>query len=166
MIAVNEITIDDLKILFPAINEIQIEEFFKYRDGDIDKKIKGKKFKNAEDFKKVIISELNIASDAEYQERINSLKSAGLVIDTSGKLYKISSRGMMNNAVYNLTAYVDLPIKPQPKKPPQPAGQTPPATDDEDPTGSASAAAPPPGKDDKPVPTELLKPRVVEIRLE
>jgi len=38
-IAVNEITVEDLKILFPAINNIQTEEFFKYRDGDIDKKL-------------------------------------------------------------------------------------------------------------------------------
>lgn len=170
VIAVNEITLEDLKVLFPSINNIQIEEFFKYRDGDVDKKIKGKKFKDAEDFKRVITTDLNIVTDSEYQERINALKNAGLVIDTSGKLYKVTSRGTMNNAVYNLIAYVDLPIKPQPKKPPTPAGQTPPPVagaqpDDQDPTGAGSAA-PPPGKEDKPKPTELLKPRVVEIRLE
>lgn len=171
VIAINELTIEDLKILFPNINNIQIEEFFKYRDGDVDKKIKGRKFKDAEDFKRVITTELNIVSDTEYQERVNSLKSAGLVIETSGKLYKVSSRGTMNNAVYNLVAFVDLPIKPQPKKSPPPAGQTPPPNDpnnpndDEDPTG-AGKTAPPPGKDDKPKPTELLKPRVIEVRLE
>lgn len=168
VIAVNELTLDDLKILFPSINNIQIEEFFKYRDGDVDKKIKGKKFKNADDFKRVVTSELNIVSDSEYQERINALKSAGLVIDTSGKLYKVTSRGVMNNAVYNLVAFVDLPIKPQPKKPPTPAGTTPPPNQnpDEDPTGASSAQQPPGQKEDKPQPTELLKPRVVEIRLE
>ncbi|MGZ3808296.1 MAG: hypothetical protein ACXVCE_09425 [Bacteriovorax sp.] len=167
VIAVNEITVEDLKILFPSVNNIQIEEFFKYRDGDIDKKIKGKKFKNADDFKRVMTTELNIVTDSEYQERINALKNAGLVIDTSGKLYKVTSRGTMNNAVYNLVAYVDLPIKPQPKKPPTPAGSTPPPLpgDEPDPTG-AGKAAPPPGQNDKEKPTELLKPRVVEIRLE
>lgn len=171
VIAVNELTNDDLKILFPAINTIQIEEFFKYRDGDIDKKIKGKKFKDGEDFKRVVTGELGIVTEAEYMERINSLKSAGLVIDTSGKLYKVTSRGSMNNAVYNIVAFVDLPIKPQPKKPPTPAGTTPPADselpEDQDPTGS-NGAAPVPGADakDKPKPIELLVPRVVEIRLE
>jgi hypothetical protein len=171
VIAVNELTLEDLKILFPAINNIQIEEFFKYRDGDIDKKIKGKKFKDADDFKRVIVSELNIVSDSEYLERINSLKNAGLVIDTAGKLYKVNSRGVMNNAVYNLVAYIDLPIKAPPKKP-KPAGQTP-----QGPDGDQSAnqdlgqepgkgGTPTQGQKEKPSPVELLLPRVVEIRLE
>jgi hypothetical protein len=169
VIAINELTIEDLKILFPAINNIQIEEFFKYRDGDVDKKIKGKKFKDAEDFKRVVVSELGIVSDSEYQERITSLKNAGLVIDTAGKLYKVNSRGSMNNAIYNLVAYIDLPIKPQPKKPAA-KGQTPPPLDgnppdDQDPTG-AGKTAPPPGQAVKAAPIELLLPRVVEVRLE
>lgn len=168
VIAINEITIEDLKILFPSINNIQIEEFFKYRDGDVDKKIQPKKFKDAEDFKRVITTELNIVTDSEYLERINALKSAGLVIDTAGKLYKVTSRGTMNNAVYNLVAFVDLPIKPQPKKPPTPAGQTPPPDQgdqnpDQDQTGSTK---PPAGQPEKPKPIELLQPRVVEVRLE
>lgn len=173
VIPVNEMTLEDLKILFPSINNIQIEEFFKYRDGDADKKIKGRKFKNAEDFKKVVTGELNIVTDTEYNERIANLKSAGLVIDTSGKLYKVTSRGTMNNAVVNLVAFIDLPIKPQQKKPgaaggANPAGTTPPPADPDDPTG-AGAAAPPPGqqqKEEKAPPSELLRPRVVEIRLE
>ncbi len=168
VIAINELTLEDLKVLFPSINNIQIEEFFKYRDGDVDKRIKGKKFKDAEDFKRVVTTELSIVTDSEYQERITSLKNAGLTIDTAGKLYKVTSRGTMNNAVYNLVAFVDLPIKPQPKKPPTPAGTTPPPVnpDDQDPTG-AGAAPPPPGtQPEKPKPTELMRPRVVEIRLE
>ncbi len=169
VIAVNELTTEDLKILFPSINNIQIEEFFKYRDGDVDKKIQGKKFKDAEDFKRVITTDLNIVTDSEYQERINALKSAGLVIDTAGKLYKITSRGVMNNAVYNLVAFVDLPIKPQPKKAPTPAGQTPPADQtDQNPDQQDTTIPPPgqPGQPEKPKPVELLRPRVVEIRLE
>lgn len=173
VIPVNEVTLEDLKILFPSINNIQIEEFFKYRDGDIDKKIKGKKFKNADDFKRVITGELNIVTDSEYNERINSLKNAGLTIDTSGKLYKVTSRGTMNNAVVNLVAFVDLPIKPSAKKPTagaglNPAGSTPPQAPnpDDDPTGASSAQTAPDQKDTKAPPVELLRPRVVEIRLE
>jgi hypothetical protein len=168
VIAINELTTEDLKILFPSINNIQIEEFFKYRDGDVDKKIKGKKFKDAEDFKRVTVSELNILSDTEYVERMTSLNNAGLVIDTAGKLYKVNSRGSMNNAVYNLVAYIDLPIKPIIKKP-IPKGQTPPLNEGEqsadDPTG-ANSAQPPPGQKAKSEPTQLLLPRIVEIRLE
>lgn len=172
VIAINELTIEDLKILFPGINAIQIEEFFKYRDGDEDKKIKGRKFKNAEDFKRVVVSELNILSDSEYDQRINVLKNAGLVIDTAGKLYKINSRGVMNNAVFNLIAYVDLPIKPAPKKTPKPTGQTPPMDENPpvDPMDQGADANPPAGEEqkdkEKAPPMELLAPRIVEIRLE
>lgn len=174
VISINELTIEDLKILFPGINNIQIEEFFKYRDGDEDKKIKGKKFKNAEDFKNVIVGTLNIVSDTDYSERMNELKEAGLTIDTAGKLYKVNSRGSYNNAVYNLVAYIDLPVKPKPAKPKKPgSGQGQSGSGDVNPDD-----APPPSgdqpqdpsgknpKDEKPEPIELLLPRVIEIRLE
>lgn len=171
VIAINELTTEDLKIIFPNINTVQIEEFFKYRDGDPDKKIKGTKFKNAEDFKKVVVSDLNIVSDSDYQTRITELKQAGLTIDTSGKLYKVNSRGVMNNAVYNVVAYVDLPVKPQPpakKKASDPkapeAPKAPTTEDDEEPENPGAKK----GKkeEEKPQPTELLQPRVIEIRLE
>lgn len=158
-IAINELTIEDLKIIFPAINAIQIEEFFKYRDGDPDKKIKPNKFKNAENFKAVVTGTLNIVTDGEYDDRMEDLKQAGLTIDTAGKLYKVNSRGVYNNAIYNLVAYVDLPIKPQPPKKPKPKSEEPP---------NASETPPPAGgkKEDKPEPIELLVPRVIEMRLE
>ena len=178
VISVNELTIEDLKIIFPSINNVQIEEFFKYRDGDEDKKIPGKKFKNAEDFKSVVTTNLNIVTETEYQERVTQLKNAGLSIDTSGKLYKVNSRGTYNNGTYNLVALVDLPIKPQPPKPKKPGAKAPaqggsganPAAgvnpdeaqqgDDEgDKTGGDK-------KEEKPEPVELLNPRVIEIRVE
>jgi hypothetical protein len=168
VIAVNELTIEDLKIIFPNINNLQIEEFFKYRDGDVDKKIEGKKFKNAEDFKNVIVGTLNITTESDYQERMTQLKNAGLVIDTAGKLYKINSRGSYNNGIFNIVAYIDLPIKPQPVKPKKPGqGQ------DQGQQGSQVAQDdsenPGPGgdkKEDKPEPIELLNPRVIELRVE
>lgn len=167
VIAVNELTIEDLKIIFPAINNVQIEEFFKYRDGDEDKKIQGKKFKDAADFKSVIVSTLNIVSDTDYTERMDELKEAGLTIDTAGKLYKVNSRGVMNNAVYNIVAFIDLPIKPTPEKKDSGAGKPPgdPA-DDQVPPPADTGVQDPAKKDDKPKPIELLLPRVIEIRLE
>lgn len=169
VISVNEITIEDLKILFPNINNLQIEEFFKYRDGDPDKKIEGKKFKNAEDFKNVIVGTLNITSDADYQERMTQLKNAGLAIDTAGKLYKVNSRGTYNNGIYNIVAFIDLPIKPQPVKPKKPApgqGQGQGQGQDQEVSGESP---PPQGQDkkeEKPEPIELLNPRIIEIRVE
>lgn len=175
-IAINEMTVEDLKIVFPAINNIQVEEFFKYRDGDPDKKIKPTKFKSAENFKAVVVSTLNIVSDSEYEERITELKAAGLTIETAGKLYKVNSRGVYNNAVYNIIAYIDLPIKPQPPK----KSKTPPAggatnpdsndpnnpnnpTDPNEPEIDPATGKP---KVEKPEPIELLVPRVIEMRLE
>lgn len=163
VIAPNELTIEDLKIIFPQINNVQIEEFFKHRDGDVDKKIKGKKFKNAEDFKNVIVGTLNIVNDGEYTERINELKAAGLVIDTAGKLYKVNSRGTMNNAVYNIVVYVDLPIKPTPVKKKAPVGTNPDGTG---PLADDQTKDPAADKKEKAEPIELLQPRVIEMRLE
>lgn len=170
VISINELTIQDLKILFPSINNIQIEEFFKYRDGDVDKKIKANKFKNAEDFKNVVVSTLNIVSDTEYEDRMSELKQAGLTIDTAGKLYKVNSRGVYNNAVYNLIAFIDLPIKPTPVKKP-PAGdkgqiETGPETGTESESEKKTDGSKTDGKEEKPQPVELLLPRVIEIRLE
>jgi hypothetical protein len=174
MIAVNEITVEDLKIIFPNINNIQIEEFFKHRDGDPDKKIKPQKFKNAEDFKNLVTGQLNIVNDSEYNNRINELESANLVIDTAGKMYKVNSRGVYNNSTFNLVAFVDLPIKPIPPKKPSPT-PTPPNGSTPDPEDQAERDANREQQQDttstdnkatKPPPTELLKPRVVEIRVE
>lgn len=162
VISINELTIQDLKILFPSINDIQIEEFFKYRDGDPDKKIKANKFKNADDFKNVVVTTLNIVSDTEYEDRMSELKQAGLTIDTAGKLYKVNSRGVFNNAVYNVVAFIDLPIKPVPVKKPPAGGQA--KTDDDSETKTDGAKKE--GKEDKPAPVELLVPRVIEMRLE
>lgn len=165
VIAVNELTIEDLKILFPSINNLQIEEFFKYRDGDEDKKIQGKKFKDASDFKNVVVSTLNIVSDSDYTERMAELKEAGLTIDTAGKLYKVNSRGVMNNAVYNIVAFIDLPIKPKPEKKKDPVGDKPPG-DPADDVPAPPADSTGGKKEEKPEPIELLLPRVIEIRLE
>ena len=101
---------------------------------------------------------MSIVSDTEYEERVSELKQAGLTIDTAGKLYKVNSRGSFNNAVYNVVAYIDLPIKPPPEKKP-PKG-------DPNSTQGTTQGTKPKTKDDKPVPVELNLPRVIEIRLE
>lgn len=173
IISINEITIEDLKIIFPAINDVQIEEFFKYRDGDPDKKIEAQKFKSAEDFKNVVTGTLNIVTDSEYNTRIEELQKAGLRIDTAGKIYKAISRGIYNNSTYNLIAYIDLPVKPSIKKAKKKGSQTPPVTDEDSiETGPDGSTAPPPAsdstkkEDEKPEPLELMAPRVIEVRLE
>lgn len=171
IISINEINLDDLKIIFPSINEVQIEEFFKYRDGDPDKKIEPQKFKSADDFKNVVTSTLNIVTDSEYNSRIEELQKAGLRIDTAGKIYKVLSRGSYNNSVYNLVAYIDLPVKPSTKKKTQQqTGKTTPETAENPDAPEDSDAVKPPAEskkdEDKPEPLELMVPRVIEVRLE
>ncbi len=173
-IPVNEINSNDLKILFPEINDMQIEEFFKHRDGDTDKKIKPSKFKNADDFKNIVVSKLNIISETDYKKRLSELKNAGLVIDVASKLYKINSKGTYNNASYTLIAIVDIPIKEAPPKKtdpksPPPANQQENSNETQDENQNETEPQDQgENKDskDKSPPLEFLNPRVVEIRPE
>jgi hypothetical protein len=171
-IPVNEMTNADLKILFPDVNEIQVEQFFKHRDGDPDKKIRPSKFKSADDFKSVIVNKIGIMNDAEYQKRMSELKNAGLIIDIAGKIYKINARGVFNNATYTIVAIVDLPVKETPVKPADKNNQanntqTQNTDQNADQTSEQNPNDPPtdPNKK-KEEPIELLQPRVVEIRVE
>lgn len=169
-IPVNEITNADIKIIFPDINDMQIEEFFKYREGDPDKKIKPQPFKNADDFKNVVTSKLNIISEPEYNKRMDTLKAAGLTIDTAGKLYKVTSKGVFNNANYTIVAIVDLPVKEPPKtttKTTTKSGQqTNPDSQQTESTTSTEGQTEGSDPKKKAAPTELLQPRVVQIRAE
>lgn len=170
MISLNDITSEDLKILFPDINDIQIEEFFKYRDGDPVKKIAAKKFKSVEDFKNLVTGQLQIISDSDFNERMTMLKEAGLSLDVAGKLFKVTSQGKFNNATVTLTAFIDLPVleapKTKKKKNPNPS-----ETSDTDEEGDAPAPTPSPSEDkekekEETKPLELMAPRVIEIRLQ
>lgn len=172
-IALNEIDEDQLKILFPDITPIQIEEFFKHRDGDAELQMEPKRFKSVEEFKEVIVRKLGIIDDQGYDERIKEFEGAGLKIGVAGKLFKVISVGKSGDSEIKLTAFIDLPIlPPPPKKPPVPGaggpvdGQNP--DQPIDPNDPLDEGAPPdPGvvdpKKDEPVPVELLQPRVIEI---
>jgi hypothetical protein len=74
------------------------------------------KFKSADEFKQAITGQLGIVGQDEYDRRIKEFESVGIFIDVAGKMYKVTSKGSFNNAKYTIVAYVDLPIKPQPKK--------------------------------------------------
>lgn len=171
MISLNDITAEDLKIIFPDINEIQIEEFFKYRDGDPVKKIAAKKFKSVEDFKNLVTGQLQITSDSDFNERISKLKEAGLSLDVAGKLFKVTSQGKFNNATVTLTAFIDLPVlevpAPKKKKNPNPSSET--SENDEEsetPTPTPSPSDDKEKEKEETKPLELMAPRVIEIRLQ
>ncbi len=175
VIGINELTIEDLKTLFPSITAPQIEEFFKSRDGDKEKSLEGKQFENEEDFKNRLVNELRIVTSEDYDNLVQELKSAQMRFDTAGKLYKVISSGKVNNTEYKIVAFIDLPIK-EPKVVAKNNGQN---ANNQDSTNQAnktdqnenSQNNPDSNKnsdksDQKTQPLELLPPRLVEIRLE
>lgn len=115
VIQVNELTEEQLKIIFPEITDFQIEEFFKYRDGDPERDEPPRPFRSASDFRSVVINHLAIVSEEVYDDIISSFESAGLSISVAGKLFRVRSRAHFNRAEYTLKAYIDLPVKPTPE---------------------------------------------------
>jgi hypothetical protein len=166
IIQVNEITKLQLKVLFPGASDDQLKEFFTYRDGapaetEDEADQEPHELKTEEEFKNQVIS-LGMASDDEYTKKIKQFEKAGLKIGFSGKLYKILSIGKFGRATYRLTAFVDLPIMPVPKK------IKPPTDSSTDPNGNPSSTpspngTPTPTPTPTPIPQQLMEPRVVEI---
>lgn len=173
IIPVNKLNEDQLEILFPNITDEQKEEFFKHRDGDQETGDPPKKFKNAGEFKALIVGTLGVVSDKDYEERAKEFENAGLKIGVAGKLYKVESIGEYNRARYRLVAFVDLPIQPVPvkkeKKKEDDKEVNPEVDPDTDPDDDDDQVADnDPDKDKKKAkapPLQLMNPRIVEIRL-
>lgn len=169
-IAPNELTQDQLKIMFPDITPIQIEEFFKYRDGDQELEMEPNRFKSVEEFKDVIVKKLGIIDDKGYEERLKEFEGAGLKIGVAGKLYKVISTGTSGDSVVKLTAFIDLPVMPPLKKDTNKNPDADKGADNSNEAGSfdPDAGVTEPdggdqGKKEEKIPLELLPPRVIEI---
>lgn len=171
IIPLNQITKEQLRLIFPAITDEQLADFFKYRDGSAGSKTSNEEqndphpFSSEEEFKNLIVGQLNIVSDPQYAERIKELEKAGYRLGVAGKLFKIISKGEYGRAQYTLVAYVDLPLKPTPPAPPSTKSTVAPTTDSDDIKPADEAKAP--TTDSTPTtkkPLELLEPRIVEIR--
>ncbi len=165
-IVINEITEDQLRVIFPELDDIQIEEFFRYRDGDSERQEEPNPFESEEDFKNFLTGPLGL-SEQNYDDRAEDLASAGLRFDTVGNLYKVVSLGSFERANYKLTAFIKMPMKPRPK-------ETPTRAQDRRRTGPSPANPPnqnpPPEENEqneekKKPPQEFMEPRVVELRL-
>jgi hypothetical protein len=116
IIQINEITKSQLKLLFPDITDLQVEEFFRRRDGDQELQEEPRPFKSVKEFKEYITGELRVLGTQDYDTRMKELESAGLRLGIAGKMYKVVSTGKYEKAVVKLTAFVDLPVKPIPVK--------------------------------------------------
>lgn len=175
IIPANELTEDQLKIIFPQITEKQMKDFFTLRDGDPEQNLEAKEFTNLEDFKNAIVTELGLVSASEFDKRMKELEVAGLKIGTAGKLFQVEAIGEYERAVYRLVAYVDLPIKPQPPEKKKTdnnkdkdantgitdTGEETKQENEEENTDTNNEEE----KKEKKKPTELMEPRVIEIRV-
>lgn len=166
IIPLNEISKSQLKVLFPAITDDQIQDFFNYRDGNKDEEIDPHPFRGPDDFKEAIVNQLGITDAQSFDERIKEFEAAGIKLGVAGKLFKVISQGSFGRSTYTLTAYVDLPVKPQPKpkkkKNPtdpdfDPDPDNPPTTTDPNAQEGQDPNAP------KETPMEYMEPRIVEL---
>ncbi|MBT6326374.1 MAG: hypothetical protein HOJ35_10425 [Bdellovibrionales bacterium] len=168
IIPVNEINNSQLKLLFPEITEDQITDFFNFRDGNEKENIVASEFLSVDDFKNAIINNLAITDEITYNNRITEFKNAGIQIGVAGKLFKAVSVGTFGRATYKITAYIDMPIKPDPPKKKE---EEPEVTEDlNKEEGSENKEEeeeekeePEEEKEEKKVPTEFLEPRIVEL---
>ena len=177
VINVNEITANQLKVLFPEVTEFQIEEFFKYRDGDQELDTDPKEFKTSEDFKSLVVGQLAILESSDYDKRIKEFETAKIYLGVAGKVFEVISKGSFANSSYQITAYIDLPIRPEapPKKeekkeePPKAADdresdEDDPEVDKEDEDLDRDQEPDEKKKEDKKRKLILLDPRIVELR--
>lgn len=170
VIHLNEINESQLKVIFPRMNEDQIKEFFKYRDGDPAEKIDPRPFKNEAEFKNLIVNNLAVIGSEGYDERIARLKASGLTLGIASKLFRVTSKGTYGKAQYTLLAYIDLPFKPLPP-PKKKKTDTPGGKGETNPEDLDKAPEPPADevtdkeKKEKPIPRELMLPRVVGVEI-
>lgn len=158
VIPLNEMTADQLQLLFPEITPEQSEEFFKWRDGNAELGDEPHPFKDVSEFKDLVVGRLAIANESDYEARIKEFADVGIKLGVAGKLYKVVSKGIYNRSEYEITAWVDLPTAPEPVKP-KPTPTPPPVEGELQPPPEPSPTATP-----TPAPMQLLEPRVIEIR--
>ena len=170
IIPLNQITKEQLRLIFPAITDEQLADFFKHRDGSAGSKTSNEEqsdphpFESEEDFKNLVVGQLNIVAEQQYTERIKELEKAGYRLGVAGKLFKVISKGEYGRAQYTLVAYVDLPIKPVPADNKAKAPAAPPKDDEEGKAADEAKTPPPSGTPAAKKALELLEPRIVEIR--
>ncbi|RLA65405.1 MAG: hypothetical protein DRQ88_03355 [Epsilonproteobacteria bacterium] len=165
VIPLNEINDAQLRLIFPDINDDQIKDFFKYRDGSEEEKLEPNPFKSESEFKSYIIDDLGLVDDTTYKKNLQKLAEAGLVLGIAGKLFKVIIKGGYGRAIYKLTAYIDLPIKPTPKKKKKKKEEEREEEKEEEKEPIANDEEDDKKKKKEPPPKILLEPRVVELKI-
>ncbi len=165
MIDLNEITENLMRLLIPDILPEDIKEFFDYKNNPEDPKY----FNSLDDFKNYIVNIGNIMTESKFDERFNNFQKQGLKFGVSPTLFKVVINAKVRESVYNLVAYITIPVKPEPRPvTTTPGGTIPPQT----PAGTDPGDDPPPTTTSPTTPgsttpqkqkTQLLEPRIVEI---
>jgi hypothetical protein len=114
-ISLNDLNENTLRLIFPNITPEQSEEFFRYRDGDPELGEQPRPFQSVKEFKSLIVNQLAIVSDSDFEKRQKEFEAANLRFGVAGKLYKVKSTARFNTATVTITAFIDLPVKPQPE---------------------------------------------------
>jgi len=164
-ISLNELNENTLRLIFPDITEVQSEEFFRARDGDDELGELPKPFQTVEDFKALVVTQLAITSAAQFEERQKEFEAANLRFGVAGKLYRVESTARFNTSTVKITAFIDLPVKPEPAPAPQ-APSSPRAGGQPNPV-PAPTPTPAPSSGTKPgFKLELMPPRIIEYRVD
>lgn len=165
-ISLNDLNENTLRLIFPSITPEQSEEFFRYRDGDPELGEQPRPFQNVKEFKSLVVNQLAIVSDNDFDKRQKEFEAANLRFGVAGKLYKVESTARFNTAAVTITAFIDLPVKPQPV-PVKPQNPTTPSDDSDEPVSPEPPPAQNPDtKKDQPFKVELMVPRILEYRVD
>ena len=174
IISINSITEGQLRGMFPDITDLQVEEFFKRRDGDDELGIAPRSFRSLQDFENFIVNELGVINKDAFSERISALERMGVRPDAAGKLFEVSSTGEVGRARYTIEAVVDIPLAPttlppSEEKDPQ-SQERERAEQNPSPSPSESVSGTNPdeekeGEDKRRKKNIFLEPRVVEIKI-
>jgi hypothetical protein len=157
----NKLTSNMLQILIPGLTYEDIRDFFIWRDDPVQPKFINSKA----DFKRYIVDQERLMSEAAFDERMKLFEQKGITFGANPNLFKVVSEGTYNRSTYRLVAYVLLPKNEtsSPTQPGQPApagGTTPVST-----TGQPRTTQPNPGGIAEDQNAQLLEPRIIEIQI-
>ena len=172
VISLNDLTEDTLKVIFPNITPTQIEEYFRFKNGDPELGEEPQEFKTVDDFKNLVINQLGIIDNDGFDKRAKEFESAGLKFGVAGNLYKVESIGTFKKSEYKLVAYIEIPAFPTPEKTNQNQGQSGNTgnsqngqnqTGSQGQTGNSGNSQNGQNQNTKPEPIQFMEPRIVEI---
>lgn len=157
MIDLNKITANMLKLLFPNLQNPEIDEFFKVRDDPNDPQ----EINTVADLKKYFVEQARIMSPESFDQRMEAFQKGGITFGSSPNLFKVISVGEFNRAIYTLVAYVVLP----PMEQTQQGGATTGNTGGGTTGGGTTTGGSTGGATGGAQANQLLEPRIIEIQI-